>query len=411
VTFLTEKNIWGLGYLNDVPATSSQCSSSPISYKTGEMKYTFDIEAAGNSNSFYFSQQWSKKPTGPSPSQFIQTAGGVIIQDAGVNALHPITVDLEVKLSHEELENVINIKQDEGGLVFESETYLDTFTGTNPCISVIATISIASTSNISFFEIDTVLLPIQLTESLRLNSNNIYLHSISGPITSRSKSLDGRKVEVETTSSNISGSYPLADLLSIKTVSGTVDVDITPKEAGTDTQLPGNLLIRTGSGDIKTATLVSSLPNRNFTSQIKTVSGSISGDYLLGTNTNLNGASGSVKANLYTVGDSGNRSLIVNSISGDVSSTIFDDEFALGTVRSSFETKSGKISAQFPRSWEGHIQGKSTTGSIDVTGDGVKIIKDTSVIGGFSRTVIAERGEGDSNISAGSISGSIQLRL
>jgi len=222
--------------------------------------------------------------------------------------------------------------------------------------------------------------------------------------------LNSRRIELETTSNTISGSFPLADLLSLKTVSGAVNVEIEPKEAGIDEQA-GTLLIHTTSGTIKANTAVSSIPNRNFNTQIHTVSGSVSGNYLLGVTSNVNSASGTINVDFYTAGDAAKRSCIVNSAGGSIGAIVHDDFYALSTVRSNFQAQSGSVDVQFPASWEGKIQGESKSGSIAITGEGVKIIKDIRPIPGYGRIVTAEKGDGFSNLSAETQSGAISVRF
>jgi DUF4097 and DUF4098 domain-containing protein YvlB len=407
---LSLPSFWGIGSPVEVPVAITKCPSAPISYKAGELKYGFDVAADSNPNSFYFGQRWVRKPNAEPGASFIQTAGQVIVQAAPFGSTDPISVELDVKLSHNELVEAINIEKESGGLTFESKTFLESFRRMEPCISVVATISVAPSTNISSFDIDTVVLPVELKKSLQLISNNIFIHSTAGSISSETTGLNSRKIEVETTSNTISGSYSLADLLALKTVSGAVNVDIEPKEAGPE-EHAGTLLIRTGSGTIEANTITSRIPNRKFTTQVHTVSGSVSGNFLLGASSNIDSASGSINAELYTAGDVANRSCIVNSVSGSIHSTIHDDSYKLGTVRSNFQSRTGKVDVQFPSAWEGHIQAETKTGSIDIAGDGVKIIKDTSAFPGFGKVVIAEKGDGYSNLSTETINGAISVRI
>jgi DUF4097 and DUF4098 domain-containing protein YvlB len=399
-----------MGSPGEVPVTVSQCPSAPISYKAGELNYGFDIAANSNPSGFYFGQRWASKAKAAPADKFIQTAGYVVIQAASAGAVDPVTVDLDVKLSHDELADVINIKQDTAGLVFESDTFLKGFTGAQPCISIVATISVASSANVSSFDIDTVVLPIELKKSLQLISGNLFIHSTAGSISSESTDLESRRIEVETTSNTISGSFPLYDLLSLKSVSGTVNVDVDPRESG-PIERSGVLVIRTFSGSIQASTATSSIPARNFTTQIHTTSGTVSGSYLLGVASNVNSASGTINADFYTAGEVANRSLILSSVSGAIHSTVHDQSYELGTVRSNVHSQSGSVNIQFPAAWEGQIQAETKTGSIGIVGDGVKIIKDISPIPGYGKVVIAEKGDGYSNLSAQTLNGAINLRI
>jgi hypothetical protein len=399
-----------MGELGERPAAASQCPSAPISYKDGELTYSFDVAANSNPSGFAFDQRWSKKPGSGPGGRFIQLAGDVIVQAAPSDAEHPITVDLDVKLSHEELAQVINIENKAGSLVFESEPVIRGFEGAEPCISVVATISVATSANISAFEIGTIILPVHLKKSLELTSQNILIHSTSGSVSSETTQLESKKIEVETTSSVITGHFPLYDLLSLKSVSGDVNVDIKPAESD-NKEAAGVLVIRTTSGEIEANTDISSIPNRNFTTQVHTVSGTVDGTYLLGSSGNINTVSGSILVDLYAAGDIANRSCIINSVSGTVRSTIHDNSYKLGTLRSNVQSRTGGVDLNLPSAWEGQFHGETKTGSVQITGDGVKIIKDVSPLPGFGRVVIAEKGNGFSYLSVETFSSPISVRV
>jgi hypothetical protein len=399
-----------MGSTADVPVAAIKCPSAPISYKAGELKFAFDVDADSDPNSFHFGQRWIQNRNGGPGTHFIRTAGQVIVKAAPEDASDPITVDLDVNLSHDELRDAIHIKKDAGGLVFESDTFLHSFTGMQPCISVVATISVAPSTNVSSFKIDTVVLPVELQKSLQLISNNVFIHSTSGSISSQTTGLNSRKVEIETTSSSISGHFPLADLLSVKSVSGTVTIDIEPKPAGPDPH-DGTLIIRTTSGSINTYTLATSTPDRNFTAQVRSVSGTIAGSLLLGTTTTIDSASGSITADLATAGTLSSRVCIITSASGTIASTIRADDFDLGALRSIVRSRNGGVRLQYPAAWEGRLRAKTVSGSIRVGGEGVKIIEDGRPVPGFGKVVVAEKGDGDSVLSAETVSGAVDVRI
>jgi DUF4097 and DUF4098 domain-containing protein YvlB len=399
-----------MGSPAEVPVSVTKCPSAPISYKSGELKYGFDVAAGSSLDGFFFGQRWDRKGNAGQESQFIQTAGQVIVQAAPVGAADPITVDLDVKLSHNELADAIRIKREAGGLIFESATFLERFTGVMPCVSIVATISVAPSANVSSLDIDTVVLPIELKKSLQLISNNVFIRSTAGSISSETTGLNSRKIEVETTSNTISGSFSLADLLAIKTVSGAVNVEVEPMETEFEKHV-GTLLIRTASGNIKANTLTSTIPNRDFNTQVHTVSGSVSGTFLLGTTSNINSASGAINTAFHTAGSLANRSCIVNSVSGSIQSTIYDKSYKLGTLRSNFHSQTGAVDLHFPTAWEGQIQAESKMGSIDIVGDGVDIVKDITPFPGAGRIVVAEKGDGDSNLSAQTLNAPISVRI
>ena len=295
-------------------------------------------------------------------------------------------------------------------MVFESSTFLEGFTGTGPCISVVATISVSPSMNISSFNINTLILPIQLKKSLQLTSENLFLHSTASSVTSETTSLNSKTIEVETTSSPISGNFPLAKLLSLKSVSGAVTVDVEPK-ASEPEDYAGSLVIRTDTGSIQVNTATSNIPNRKFISQVHSVSGSVSGTFLLGITSNIDSVNGAIDADFHTAGDLANRSCIVNSVSGSVRSKILSDFYSIGNVYSHFQSQSGLLDISFPAAWQGGISGETKSGSIDISGDDIKIIKDIRPVPSRGRIIVAKKGDGYSNLSVETVSSAISVKF
>lgn len=90
-----------------------------------------------------------------------------------------------------------------------------------------------------------------------------------------------------------------------------------------------------------------------------------------------------------------------------------DDEKKLRTLRSSHKSTSGKISVGYPKAWEGTISGKTTSGGISVTGEGVNIIRVNNGI--IYKEIVAKKGvdrEGEgSNIEMITTSGGIKFTI
>jgi len=75
--------------------------------------------------------------------------------------------------------------------------------------------------------------------------------------------------------------------------------------------------------------------------------------------------------------------------------------------------ESGKISVGYPKAWEGTISGKTTSGGISVTGEGVNIIRVNNGI--IYKEIVAKKGvdrEGEgSNIEMITTSGGIKFTI
>ncbi|KAI1193038.1 hypothetical protein F5X97DRAFT_315523 [Nemania serpens] len=232
---------------------------------------------------------------------------------------------------------------------------------------------------------------------------------------------DPRRIILQTTSKSISGSYPLYDLLSISTESGSISVAVTPHAASSeDPSRPASLVLRSSSGSVHVTfpgTFVeqSGVPVREYITSVSTRSTSISGTFPLGSHTSLESRSGSLSAELVVapINTAGPRRLRTVSLSGTQSVRVVDDGlWALvgdawwdGMV-SRHETRSGSINLEYPDSWEGTIEVESKSGSISVTGRGVEIIRE------INGRVFARKGkEGGGKIMVRAGSGSVDLRF
>jgi hypothetical protein len=73
--------------------------------------------------------------------------------------------------------------------------------------------------------------------------------------------------------------------------------------------------------------------------------------------------------------------------------TIFNEEQVLRSLRSTHHSTSGSISVRYPPAWEGTILAKSVTGTLGVTGNGVKKIREKN--GWASKEIFAKKGVDD----------------
>ncbi|KAM3419330.1 hypothetical protein BST61_g5264 [Cercospora zeina] len=120
-----------------------------------------------------------------------------------------------------------------------------------------------------------------------------------------------RRTEVETISGNIHGKYALRDLLSFKSQSGSVQVEVDPKHEDSNHPSAAEFLIHTSSGSVTASNpTAGDIPIRNYRTRIETVSGSVTGDFILGMLTSFHTQSGTVQATLLPIYDSTDASLL-----------------------------------------------------------------------------------------------------
>jgi len=188
-------------------------------------------------------------------------------------------------------------------------------------------------------------------------------------------------------------------------------------------------------------------PPRDYITNVQTISGTIHGKYYLGPKTVFQTKSATIDIDVLPVfiGDDGEsaREFWTETISGTTNIKVVEPIFfpkangkeqqvpetyipigvsnpyliiprtaktSLRSLRSSHIVKSASLDVQYPEAWEGNIYAESISGSVDLRGNGVEIIRQE---GGWGRKkVVARRGvkgnEG-SRVDLESISGSIKL--
>lgn len=275
-----------------------------------------------------------------------------------------------------------------------------------------------------------------------------------------------RRIIIREQSKSISGSYGLYDLLQISTQSGSIAIDVTPHSASSDDpSAPARLQLSSRSGSIRlnllegfvehqigqnghipsdapppyspvpgdgddashnargipdetlgSLTVTSGTPAREYITSVSSESGSVSGHFPLGLRTAIETRSGSmngVELLVMPVNASGPRQLKTYSRDGSQSIRIVENDFWAASkdkwwkgMVSKHEGRSGSMNLEYPNSWEGKIQIETDSGSINVSGSGVQIIREEK------GRVIAQKGEEDGgHISVYARSGSVNIRF
>ncbi|RYC61982.1 hypothetical protein CHU98_g4220 [Xylaria longipes] len=205
-----------------------------------------------------------------------------------------------------------------------------------------------------------------------------------------SRTPDSRRIVLRSTSNSISGSYPLYDLLSISTESGSISVDVTPHSASSEgPSEPASLQLKSSSGSVHVtfpepfvehhmrsdgatsnppppyqptieaadhddsarydtqtdrysnseqnygdgsgnAATESGIPAREYITSVSTRSASISGTFPLGSQTSLDSRSGSlggIELVVVPINTSGARRLRTVSVDGMQNVRVVDDGF------------------------------------------------------------------------------------
>ncbi|KAI9703556.1 MAG: hypothetical protein M1836_007326 [Candelina mexicana] len=240
-----------------------------------------------------------------------------------------------------------------------------------------------------------------------------------------------RETYIFQTSNSINGLYSLLDLLSITTTSGSINVGVSPQPIDSSNPKPASLIIKSNSGSIDANLPLAAgaggggggIPERDYRTEIETRSGSINGNFLLGSRTVFETRSGSLdlaflpvipsngKMEFRTRTASGTHNIKIKSplLSGQdgASTTTTHRGGAIKGLVSTHASNSGTFGLHYPREWEGEIDIRTGSGSINVGGEGVRVLEQGR---GFLRAVKGD-GSGEGRISVSGGSGSVNLRI
>lgn len=288
-----------------------------------------------------------------------------------------------------------------------------------PCIYVAATVSIPLGTTLENLGISTKTLSVTFFPGLDYaitNSTQINAHSSSLSFLADeppSVNINSRETIIHVNSGSVTGSYPLYDVLDISTTSGSIDIDVEPKDANEDNVQPAVLRLSSDSGSIRALTSIISVPARDYQTTLKSLNGGIHATLLHGSHTSLRSLNGRINADLYPYGNNNTRTDInthCQSGSTDVTvhTSLSHPTDPIRKLYSDHHGLSGSLNLWYPAQWQGTVQGSTLSGSINLDWDGLRVVKDEKK-GWIKRTVEAVRGKGEGRLVISSKSGSLNL--
>ena len=284
---------------------------------------------------------------------------------------------------------------------------------------VAATVSIPPGTTLENLGINTETLSVTFFPGLQYaitNSTEINAHSSSLSLSADeppSIEINHRETNIHVNSGSVRGSYPLYDVLDISTTSGSIDIEVEPKDADEDNVQPAVLRLSSKSGSVRASTSIVSVPARDYKTFLESLSGGVNAKILHGSRTSLRSLSGHIKADLYPYGHNNTRTDIntyCQSSSTDVTvhSSLSHPTDPIKKLYSDHQGLSGSVDLRYPAQWQGAVQASTLSGSIDLDWDGLRIIRDEKK-GWIKRVVEAVRGEGEGQLVISSKSGSVKL--
>ncbi|KAF2183089.1 hypothetical protein K469DRAFT_728167 [Zopfia rhizophila CBS 207.26] len=282
------------------------------------------------------------------------------------------------------------------------------------CLGISVVVYMAPGAKLENFNVGSVHLGMQVHEGVDFSVTNGTTISLTTG-TLDSPPFNSRETRIETIAGSISGKYALLDLLSIKTKSGSVNVNVEPKEAEEGGSKSAIFLASSFSGSIRADFERKKIPSRDYQVSIDTKVGSVDGTFIHGSSTVIQSVAGFLTADilLYEVGSSAST-ITTSTHSGQtqlkIRSPYKNPGTAMNKLTSSHKSISGAIDLTYPQEWEGKLEGSTLNGSIHLQGKDLELIHQGEDVPGGSR-VEAKKGKGGSNMEFNTVSGGIEVKV
>lgn len=288
--------------------------------------------------------------------------------------------------------------------------------GLRPCIVVRATVYVSPRTQLEHLDITSCHLSVDLGQGLSLKvANQTTISTTSGNVKIlEADSFMSRRTVIDVHSGSIQGDYALLDLLSLQASSGSIQVNVFPKEADRRYPAPAEFRATSSSGRVEVHYPIHGLlPHRDYTVFVDAASGSVSGDYPLGLQMQLSSQSGSITARVLPYATANHIStLSTNSKSGQTSLEVLKPRdrhsHSIQRMMSRHESQSGAINLRYPLMWAGDIMAETSSSHIILSGpDITELERHKYAAGEYLR---AQKGyHGLSSMSASAKSGSLNI--
>jgi DUF4097 and DUF4098 domain-containing protein YvlB len=297
--------------------------------------------------------------------------------------------------------NSVNHSWSSTGLTIGDPSFPDGFEGIHQgesCLGISLVLYMAPGATLENFNVQAIHLGMQIHEGVSFTvTNSTSITLTTGTLDA--SSINSRETRLETISGSISGKYSLLDLLSVVTKSGSVNINVEPKEKAADGPRAALFYANTMSGSIRIDTKRKDIPERDYVVSINSTAGSVDGTFIHGTKTEISSVAGGINVDLLPY-SSDSSILTTKSIDGETKINLRapykTPETTMEKLVSTHTSVSGSINLTYPQDWEGHLEGQSVTGSLHVQGKDLKLIRQEERPG--LNRVEAKKGNGGSTM-------------
>ncbi|KAH8708544.1 hypothetical protein GQ44DRAFT_690874 [Phaeosphaeriaceae sp. PMI808] len=314
--------------------------------------------------------------------------------------------------------NTANVKHTatENSIMIGDPTYIDGFDGIRPrtaCLGISLVVYMAADVEIETLNIAGTHIGIQFHEGVNFKVTNSTRISLTKG-TLDTVALNSRETYLSTISGSISGMYALHELLSIKSKSGSVNIDIAPMPAAPGSTKPAVFMVDAISSSVRTDFKRKRIPERDYQIYINTTVGSVDGRLIHGSRTEINSVAGFVNADLlpFKSGDYAST-IYTNTQSGQTSVTLRSPYKAknvpMTRLTSVHKTTSGELDLRYPEEWVGHVNGTSMSGALHMQGLSLELLGENTEP--QKNHVEAKKGSGGSKLEFDSVSGACEIKI
>lgn len=390
----------------------------------------------------------------PSSGRLLHVSGDVVLRPTDGSS--PGKVDLEVITNDENLRVVADWDPELQVFKVMVPGKVDWHQGElGPCIQMRITVWVPPGAMLDLFDSQITHLDINVLEDVALSvDNRIFLTSVVGDISAPKAGagappyhLASRELYLQTVSGQISGWFPMHDLLHVSTASGDVSADVAPKVVYDRKVEPAVLNVMTVSGDVAirepldavgSKVVGSRLPARDYVVKMESASGDIVADLAVSSSAKFTSNSGGVNVKLLPVLDSetlglagaSEPSIATETKSGVIKVNLLEPRWTklqgpsdeedgtvqtagvsdsdsnptppLSSLTSRHASISGDITLRYPSSWTGRLQAQTLSGSQRFRGEGLRTYRQG---GKFPRILRGSKGDGKSFLQVDTISG------
>ncbi|KAF2738787.1 hypothetical protein EJ04DRAFT_549683 [Polyplosphaeria fusca] len=282
------------------------------------------------------------------------------------------------------------------------------------CLGVSIVVYMSSGVELENFRVQSTHLGMQIHDGVDLSvTNSTWISLTTGTLDA--PPFNSRETRLNTIAGSISGKYALQDILTITTKSGSVNVNVEPKEKAEDGPEAAIFEATSLSGSIRAEFERKHIPARDYQVKVDTKVGSVDGSFIHGSKTELTSVAGFLTADITPFrGGSYASTFYTSTTSGQTNINIkapyVKTEGSMTKLESKHESKSGAIELAYPQEWEGHLQGKTLNGQLHLQGRDLNLIDEGTEIPGGSH-VEATKGTGDSELEFGTLTGEIKVRV